>query len=115
MKQTTKVLLPLGLFMSIVIPVTIKALFTDSDFFSNDEISKIDYLQPYKIKPENSLDMPNTVVASVEPQQISRVQDKSYYNHTKEDNKVSIPKTDISSDVEAELQLELQREYNTAP
>ncbi|HEX8376960.1 MAG TPA: hypothetical protein VF602_04025 [Pedobacter sp.] len=52
MKQSTKVLLPLGLFMSIVIPVTVKSLFTDTDFFDTSESSKIDYLQPYKIKPE---------------------------------------------------------------
>lgn len=58
MKQTTKVLLPLGLFMSIVIPLTVKALFTDTDFFESSENSKIDYLQPYKVKPESSIESP---------------------------------------------------------
>ena len=52
MKQSTKVLLPLGLFMSIVIPVTVKSLFTDSAFLEASENSKIDYSQPYQVKPE---------------------------------------------------------------
>ena len=58
MKQTTKVLLPLGLFMSIVIPITVKSLFTDTDFFESSESSKIDYLRPYKPKPEMVTDLP---------------------------------------------------------
>ena len=62
MKQTTKILLPLGLFMSIVIPITVKTLFTDTDFFEKDENSGIDYLQPYKIRPEAVTNLPQLSV-----------------------------------------------------
>lgn len=62
MKQATKVLLPLGLFMSIVIPVTVKSLFTESDLFESEEASKIDYLQPYKLKPESGSELPRLTV-----------------------------------------------------
>lgn len=59
MKQPTKVLLPLGLFMSLVIPISVKSLFTETDFFESDETSKIDYLQPYQTKPEAVTDLPH--------------------------------------------------------
>ncbi|MBC8053983.1 MAG: hypothetical protein H7Y13_13030 [Sphingobacteriaceae bacterium] len=62
MKQTTKVLLPVGLFMSIVIPLTVKSLFTETDFFESDENSKIDFLQPYKSKPEAATSIPQLAV-----------------------------------------------------
>lgn len=73
MKQTTKVLLPLGLFMSIVIPVTVKSLFTETDFFESDGDPKI-FLQPYKTKPETVTGLPELSVGGdgemqiVEPQ-----------------------------------------------
>lgn len=112
MKQTTKVLLPLGLFMSIVIPVTVKALFTDSDLFQSDESSKIDYLQPYKIRPENSLDMPNTGIVPIEQEIISQDREKPYRNISRKDNKMSTPNTSLPSDAEMQLQLELQNEID---
>lgn len=83
MKQTTKVLLPLGLFMSIVIPVTVKSLFTETDFFESEGESKIDFLQPYKTKPEAVTDLPKLSVGEdgemqvVEPQPQSRVHSHS--------------------------------------
>jgi hypothetical protein len=52
MKQATKVLLPLGLFMSIVIPITVKSMFSETNFFEADN-SKSDYIQPYNFRPEN--------------------------------------------------------------
>ncbi|MFD2161095.1 hypothetical protein ACFSJU_01760 [Paradesertivirga mongoliensis] len=83
MKQTTKVLLPLGLFMSIVIPVTVKSLFTETDFFESDGDSKIDFLQPYKTKPETVTGLPELSVGEdgemqiLEPSPQSRVHSQS--------------------------------------
>lgn len=59
MKQSTKVLLPLGLLMAIVIPVAVKTLVLETDFFEADNnTSQYDYLQPYKVRPENAVNMP---------------------------------------------------------
>ncbi len=75
MKQSTKVLLPLGLFMSVVIPVTVKSLFTDTAFFDTSESSRMEYLQPYKIKPEVVIDM-NGAVEETAPETLNN-QDRS--------------------------------------
>lgn len=111
MKRTTKVLLPLGLCMSIVIPVTVKALFADSDFFRNDESSKIDYLQPYKVKPEASLDLPTSINNPVNDSEASyRVQKNTYEKASDKNKKLDLPNADISSNVELQLQMELQNQ-----
>ena len=97
--------------MSIVIPVTVKALFTDSDFFRNDESSKIDYLQPYKVKPEASLDLPASVDAHVVDSEASyRVQKNTYEKASDKSRKLDMPNGDISSNVELQLQMELQNQ-----
>lgn len=66
MKQSTKVLLPLGLLMAIVIPVVVKTLVLETDFFEEDNSSKYDYLQPYKMRPESAIVMPGTEGQSVQ-------------------------------------------------
>lgn len=66
MKQSTKVLLPLGLLMAVVIPVAVKTLVLETDFFEEDSSSKYDYLQPYKMRPESAVVMPGTEGQSVQ-------------------------------------------------
>ncbi|HEY0057329.1 MAG TPA: hypothetical protein VGB63_18410 [Pedobacter sp.] len=96
MKQSTKVLLPLGLFMSIVIPVTVKSLFTDSAFFDISESSQIEYLQPYSIKPVAGTESLNLNEVTVEPSTLSNSQNISPVNQSrlsrqKERDKVDLP------------------------
>ncbi|MBC7913876.1 MAG: hypothetical protein H7Y07_07115 [Pyrinomonadaceae bacterium] len=54
MKQSTKVLLPLGLFMSVVIPIAVKSMFSESDFFESGGSD----IQLYKPQPENATNLP---------------------------------------------------------
>ena len=96
MKQSTKVLLPLGLFMSIVIPVTVKSLFTDTDFFDTSESSQIGYLQPYNIKPEAGTESLNLNEVTLEPSSLSNTQNispetKSRISRQKERKKADHP------------------------
>jgi hypothetical protein len=114
MKQTTKVLLPLGLFMSIVIPLTVKALFTDTDFFESSENSKVDYLQPYKVKPESSIEAPQLNVGEdgLEVKNVGETSNpstndgNSYYKSSKEKKRTHSHVVDASnSDLDLDVQV----------
>jgi len=112
MKQTTKVLLPLGLFMSIVIPLTVKALFTDTDFFESSESSKMDYLQPYKVKPESLIETPgqnvgeNELVENAGETKANPDNANSYYKSSSEKKRIRTPVVDVpGSDLDLEIQV----------
>jgi hypothetical protein len=106
MKQTTKVLLPLGLLMSIVIPVTVKSLFMETDFFSNKQESSYSQpmLQPDQTGGETNMKMGSSGLevefseASTGKITIKSNKDgeqKSYYSDPK-DGKISVPVSELA-------------------
>jgi hypothetical protein len=123
MKQTTKVLLPLGLLMSIVIPLTVRALLTDADFVGTDNNTNVDYLQPYQIPPESSVTIPNSDLTSenlkekIHPGHTgsykSKEQAKSYIGSNKR-IKIDIPLEEIPPNVKMQLETRANRLRSTA-
>jgi hypothetical protein len=121
MKQSTKVVLPLGLFMSVVIPITVKLLFTEGDLFQNDASeSQIDYLQPYKIKPEASLEIPGQTSGTISESQTVRerivesVDAQQSYEHYMESNVGKEPSASQSASPSiAEMEMELNLHENS--
>jgi hypothetical protein len=117
MKQSTKVLLPIGLVMSIVIPITVKSLFTEGDLFQYDESSKIDYLQPYKIKPEALLEIPGsktaeTVIQSPVMSEVSKLEERGAVSFDRSDeakkDEYESSSSRLPSITEMEMELKLQ-------
>jgi hypothetical protein len=95
--------------MSIVIPVTVKTLFTDTDFFESKEDYKIDYLQPYKPRPEIATPLPGTAdivdlqgtsVQKLKPRERSR----SYVDR--------IQNLDKASDAALDAEIQLLKQNN---
>lgn len=106
MNKTTKILLAFGLLMAVIIPVTVKGLFTETDFFDTSESSKMDYLQPYKPKPETAISLPkgmgkssgDNLDASEQPAPRVRTQSSSSYKSSREIKKINVPIPDVSED-----------------
>jgi|GEM_PF-1193717 len=106
MNKTTKIFLTLGLLMAIVIPVTVKGLFTETDFFESSESLKIDYLQPYKPKPETAINLPKGIVknsgaglnTNEEPSTRVRAQSAAPYKSSREIKKINVPMSDFSDE-----------------
>lgn len=113
MKQSTKVLLPLGLFMSIVIPLTMKALFTDAEFFESDSGSNFDYIQPNKSASGNSGELPNTQIDDVEVESGIKkdIRIKALPSAAESGETIAPPTDDVSA-ADLELQLQLKSVEN---
>lgn len=100
MTTPTKVLLPIGLFMSIVIPVTLKSMFTEgsySDFFNYSA----DHFQPYKLTPES---LPEENESTVYQKTSTRIKatPKTYMNS---EESIQLNRETISDQSILELQL----------
>lgn len=103
MNKTTKILLVLGLLIAVVIPVTVKELFTDTDFFESSESSSMEYLQPYKIRPETAIHSPNDIGngnigdLNINETSRSRSRQTSSYKPSRQLEKVNLPMSDASN------------------